>query len=137
MLRWPRWDDPAWWRAYWDDVRPRLLWLRIDADRVRLRWAVPVWAVEESLRALLLGGPWVLWFLRHLPLPLRWRTRRSFRRGRFDLDLDLAGPPGRAPWAAGRALLEGAGEGMLRLPAGEPFVRVEAGRGVRIEIVSL
>lgn len=137
MARGPRWDDPAWWRGYWDDVRPRLLWLRIDADKVRLRWAVPVWALEESLRAVLLVGPWALWVARHLPLPLRWKTRREFRRGRFHLDLDLSGPPGPAPWTAGRALLEGAGEGMLRLPTGVPFVHVEAGRDVRIEIVSL
>ena len=52
MLTAPRWGDPGWWARYWDDVRPRLLWLRIDADKVRIRWGMPEWALEESLRAL-------------------------------------------------------------------------------------
>jgi hypothetical protein len=132
----PRWDDPGWWARFWDDVRPRLLWLRLDADRVHLRWAAPVWALEESLRALVLVGPWFLWIARHLPLPLRMKASGRFRRGRLHLDLDLAGEPGPPPWHTARALLEGAGDGMLRLPAGVPFVHIEAGRDVRIEIVS-
>ncbi len=132
----PRWGEVAWWARFWDDVRPRLLWLRLDADRVRLRWAAPVWALEESLRALVLVGPWFLWIARHLPLPLRTKASGRFRRGRFHLDLDLAGEPGPPPWHTARALLEGAGDGMLRLPAGVPFVHIEAGRDVRIEIVS-
>jgi len=135
MLEAPRWRDPAWWATYWDDVRPRLLWLRLDADRVRIRWVMPVWALEESLRAVFLLGPWVLWLARHLPAALRRSLSGEVRRGRFRIGLDLAGEPGPPPWHTARALLEGAGEGMLRLPIGEPFVRVEAGRDVRIEIV--
>jgi len=136
MTKAPRWTDAAWWACTWDDVRPRLLWLRIDAERVRIRWGMPVWALEESLRALFLLGPWVLWIARHLPVRTRSRASGAFGRGRFRLDLDLSGDPGPPPWHAARALLEGAGDGMLRLPAGEPFVLVEAGRDVRIEIVS-
>jgi hypothetical protein len=136
MLQWPRWDDPRWWNRYWADVRPRLLWLRLDADRVRIRWGVPVWALEESLRALLLLGPWVLWFVRHLPLKARGERRREFARGRFRLRLDLTGDPGPAPWHTARALLEGDGEGMLQLPPGESFIHIQAGDEVNIQIVS-
>jgi hypothetical protein len=136
MVEAPRWNDPAWWAGYWDDVRPRLLWLRLDADRFRLRWGVPVWALEESLRALFLLGPWFLWIARQLPIPLRTKAKGEFRRGRFHLELDLSGEPGPAPWHTLRALLEGAGDGMLRMPSGEPFVHIEAGREVRIEIVT-
>lgn len=136
MLTAPRWGDPGWWVRYWEDVRPRLLWLRIDADKVRIRWGMPEWALEESLRALLLLGPWVLWIARHLPIEARAKASGEFKRGRFRIDLDLSGEPGRAPWHTAVALLEGAGEGMLRLPPGEPFVQVEAGDGVKILIVS-
>jgi hypothetical protein len=136
MLETPRWGDAAWWARAWDDARPRLLWLRLDADRFRIRWGMPVWALEESLRAVFLLGPWVLWFARHLPLAWRSGMSGRVRRARFRLAIDLSGEPGPAPWAAGRALLEGAGEGMLRLPPGEPYVHIEAGRDVRIEIVA-
>lgn len=132
----PRWGEVDWWVRYLDDVRPRLLWLRLEADKVRIRWGVPVWALEESLRALLLLGPWVLWIARHLPIKTRAKASGEWGRGRFRLDLDLSGEPGPAPWHTAVALLEGAGEGMLRLPSGEPFVHVEAGDGVRIQIVS-
>ncbi len=136
MQSWPRWGEADWWVRYLDDVRPRLLWLRLEADKVRIRWGVPVWALEESLRALLLLGPWALWIARHLPTKARAKASGEFKRGRFRLDLDLSGEPGPAPWHTAIALLEGAGEGMLRLPSGEPFVHVEAGDGVKIQIVS-
>ncbi len=136
MTSWPRWGEAEWWARYWGDVRPRLLWLRLEADKVRIRWGVPVWALEETLRAVLLIGPWVLWTLRHLPIKARTRASGEFRRGRFRLDLDLSGKPGPAPWHTALALLEGAGEGMLLLPPGEPFVHIEAGDGVRIQIIS-
>ena len=132
----PRWHEPDWWARYWDDARPQLLWLRLEAGKVRIRWGVPVWALEESLRAVFLLGPWVLWFARHLPIKPRSRAVGEFRRGRLRLALDLSGEPGPAPWHTVRALLEGTGEGMLRLPSGEPFVHIEAGRDVNIRIVS-
>jgi hypothetical protein len=136
MLEAPRWGDAGWWARTWADARPRLLWLRIDAERVRIRWGMPVWALEESLRALFLLGPWFLWFARHLPMRLRRNLSGRVRGARFRLQIDLSGEPGPPPWEAGRALLEGAGEDMLRLPPGEPYVHIEAGRDVRIEIVS-
>jgi hypothetical protein len=136
MLEAPRWGDGAWWARAWADARPRLLWLRLDADRVRIRWGMPVWALEESLRAVLPPrsvGPLVR------PPPAAVASGEHERPGAAGpppLAFDLSGDPGPPPWEAGRALLEGAGEGMLRLPPGEPYVLIEAGRDVRIEIVS-
>lgn len=120
MLAWPRWQDPDWWRAYARDVRPRLLLLHVRADKVHLRWAVPVWALEETLRAVLLVGPWALWVARCAPRP--WRARWRGRVG--SLPFDLTGPAGTPPWPALRVLLEGQG-GWFDLPEGEPFVHVE------------
>lgn len=120
MLSLPRWQDPAWWRAYARDVRPRLLLLRVRADKVHFRWAVPVWALEETLRAVLLVGPWVLWVARCAPRP--WRARWRGRVGA--MTFDFSGPAGTPPWPALHALLEGRG-GWFDLPEGEPFVHVD------------
>ncbi len=121
MVTSPRWRDPAWWRTVGDDLRPRLLVLHVRADGVHLRWAVPVWALQESLRAVLLVTPWLLWVARCAPA--EWRRTWHGRTAGFDWD--LRGPAGRPPWVAGRALLEGDGADAFALPAGEPFVRVE------------
>ena len=121
MLTLPRWSDPAWWRAYAHDVRPRMLLLHVRADRVRLRWGVPAWALEEVLRAVLLVGPWALWVARCAPRP--WRARWHGTVGGLAFDLrEAAGTP---PWPALLALLE-PHAGWLDLPDGEPFVHIEA-----------
>lgn len=119
MLTLPRPSDPAWWRAYAHDVRPRMLMLHVRADRVRLRWGVPVWALEETLRAVLLVGPWALWVARCAPRA--WRGGWHGTVGSFSFD--LRGAAGTPPWPALRALLEGQG-GWLDLPDGEPFVQI-------------
>jgi hypothetical protein len=131
----PPWDEPGWWDRYWRDVRPRMLLLRIRALRFDLRWGVPLWAIEESLRFALLVLPWVAYGWRWIPE--RWRTElaRPGRRARIVIE-----PTDRPPWPALLALLEGHGEGMLRLEPGEPFVLVEArdaGQRVLVEITQL
>jgi hypothetical protein len=128
----PHWEEPGWWDRYWHDVRPRLVLVRVHVDRFRLRWGMPLWALEESLRFALLALPWIAYGWRWLPA--RWRSElaRPDRRARIVLE-----SPDRVPWAALVALLEGHGEGMLRLESGEPFVLVEAGDGeqrVQVEI---
>jgi hypothetical protein len=128
-LRLPPWDDPGFWQRYWEDVRPRFLVVQLRAERVRLRWGMPLWVVEELLRFGLLALPWVAYGWRVLPRPWRDELARPDRRWRVELE-----GPRWPPWPALVALLEGHGEGMLRLPPGEPFVLVEAGEDVRIEI---
>jgi hypothetical protein len=140
MPAWPRWHDPDWWRNYWIDVRPRLLWLEVRSQGLHLRWGVPAWAIEETLRALALTIPWLLWLLQRLP-----GGERRFRllRGRLRLQVDGGGASVAPPWAGTVALLEGAGEGVLRLPPGEPFIDIETpaggpgGRSLRVRVLCL
>lgn len=121
MLTLPRLSDPAWWRAYVRDVRPRMMLLQVRAERIHVRWGVPVWALEETLRAVLLVGPWALWVARCAPKS--WRTGWHGAVG--SVAFDLRGAAGTPPWPALRALLEQQG-GWLDLPDGEPFVQIEA-----------
>jgi hypothetical protein len=120
----PRWEESAWWERYWQDVRPRLVLVRIKVERIDIRWGVPLWALEESLRFVLLTLPWVAYGWRWLPP--RWRSElaRPERRARIAIE-----PTTTPPWSSFVALLEGYGDGMLRLESGEPFVSVEAGDG--------
>lgn len=67
----PPWEEPAWWERYLEDVRPRLVLLRLRIDRVDVRWGVPLWALEESLRFVVLTLPWIFYGARRLPA--RWR----------------------------------------------------------------
>ena len=131
-MRLPRWDDPGYWERYLDDLKPRFVLVRIEAGRVRLRWGVPLWPFEETLRFGLLLLPWLAWAWQWAPRAWREELARPERRARFVLE-----PPVRPPWTALEALLDGHGEGLLRLPSGEPFVQIEASdreEGVRIEI---
>jgi hypothetical protein len=131
----PQWDDPAWWSRYWDDVRPRFVLVRIRAERIHLRWGMPLWAVEESLRLVLLALPWVAYAWRWLPERWRAELARPDRRIRIAIE-----PTTRPPWHTLVALLQGHGEGMLRMERGLPFVQVEAasGRGlVHVEVTQV
>jgi hypothetical protein len=129
----PRWSDAAYWRAVWDDLRPRFVLVRVDVGGRSLRWGVPLWPFEETLRFALLVLPWLAYAWRRAPASWRARAAVPLRRGWL-----VAGAAGPAPWRALAALLDGQGEGMLRLPAGSPFVQLEAADGedaVRIEIL--
>lgn len=43
--------------AYLNELRPRMLAVHLDTDRVRLHWWVPTWAIEEPLRFLMRLAP--------------------------------------------------------------------------------
>lgn len=124
MLRAPRWGDPEWWRQSWIEGRPRLLAMDVRVQRFRLRWAMPAWALEESLRGAALLALWGGYALaRFAP---RQRQHAALRRWL----------PG-APWGALLVLLEGVGEGVLALPHREPLLQVSVGRDVDIRVVSI
>lgn len=134
-MRLPDWGDPGFWTRAWDDLRPRFVLVRLEVGRLRLRWGAPLWPFEESLRFGLLTLPWIAYAWRRLPS--RWRTElaRPERPARILLE-----PPANAPWPALSALLEGHGEGLLRLPSGEPFVQIDVRDrkdAVRIEITQV
>lgn len=126
----PRWDDPGYWARFLDDLRPRFVVVRIRSGRLGLRWGVPLWAVEESLRFVLLALPWLAYAWR--AAPERWRREPS-RPGRRHRVV----PPARAPWGALHALLEGHGRGVLRMDPGVPFVHVEAKGGAERIVVEV
>jgi hypothetical protein len=131
-FRLPAWDDPGFWQRYWDDVRPRFLFVSLRAERFRFGWGIPLSVVEDLLRFVLLALPWFGYAWRGVPKGWRDELARPDRRWRIAVD-----PPRRAPWPALVALLEGHGEGMLRLPPGEPFVVIEAGNDVHIAITQV
>lgn len=130
----PRWGDRRWWRDYWFDVRPRMLWIDIRNERLHLRWGVPAWALEETVRALALITLWLSWLAQRIPSGARALT---VERGRHRLPINRRSPPGPAPWGITWALLEGVGEGMLRLPPGVPFIEIQAGRSLRVRVLCL
>ena len=140
MLPWPRWHSLEWWRGYWSDLRPRLLWLEVRGHGLHLRWGVPAWAIEEALRALALTLPWVLWSLQRLPVGSR---RYRLLAGRLRLAFGGGGSPSPAPWSQTLELLTGEWEEVLRLPAGEPFIEIEMpasardGRTLRVRVICL
>jgi hypothetical protein len=114
-------------RAYLDELRPRLLIVRIDAGRVHLRWALPSWAIEEPLRFL----------LRLIPIATAIApglTRRLT--GRIGVAGSLA-PSTHGParssdlWRAVDHLFSEADRDLLHLPADLPFVDVET-KDVRV-----
>lgn len=134
-MRLPRWGDPAFWVAAWDDLRPRFVLLHLEVGRMRLRWGSPLWPFEETLRFGLLALPWVAYAWRWMPRAWRDELARPGRKARFVIE-----PPVGPPWSALEALLDGHGEGMLRLPSGEPFVQIDVvdrAERVRIEITQV
>ena len=134
-MRLPRWGDPDFWVAAWDDLRPRFVLLRLEVGRIRLRWGSPLWPFEETLRFGLLALPWVAYAWQWMPRAWRDELARPGRRARFVIE-----PPVGPPWSALEALLDGHGEGMLRLPSGEPFVQIDVidrAERVRIEITQV
>jgi hypothetical protein len=131
----PNWGDPRFWERVWDDLRPRFVLVRLEVGRRRLRWGVPLWPFEETLRFGLLALPWFAYAWQWAPRAWRQELAREGRRARFVIE-----PPVRVPWPALEALLDGHGEGLLRLPSGEPFVQIIARDredAVRIEITQV
>jgi len=123
---------PAGLRAYADELRPRMLVMRVRAGRVRFAWMVPLWPVEE-LVALVAGAA----LLAHAAWPL-WAGAVGGRRWRLRTRLaDVAGHAGAAPDARGTlaAVLAGlstpAGShpgDILRLPPGAPYLSIRSRR---------
>ncbi len=118
-------------RAYLDELRPRVLVLRIRTERFRLLWAVPM-APFEDLLAFALGlallAPTVVRFL-----PERTRTRLERPGGPLaaakQAAAGAAGPDGgREPPQALLARLSLIADGglgkALRLPPGTPYLSV-------------
>ncbi len=117
--------DAAGRRAYLDDVRPRLLVLRVRARGRHIVWAAPLWPFEQLLAvalglALLAPGA-----LRYLPGRLRSSLGSALA---GNAGADAAAVLGReAPGTllARLELLAGGGLGdALRLPPGEPYLRI-------------
>lgn len=136
--------DQAGRRAYLDEVRPRFVVLRLRAGKVNFTWGLPLWAAEE-VAAFALGCAALLQSV--LPLaPASWRSRLNTR---LNTGITVAGrevrlgAPNRAENTnhaaphTGAALLEvlrtidglagGSLRDVLRLPPGEPYVKVRTG----------
>lgn len=147
MLQLRRFDQ-AGRRAYLDEVRPRLVVLRLRASKINITWGVPLWAVEE-VTALVLGCAALV--KAALPLaPAAWRTRLSTgitvvgREIRLGAGSATAGVHQIAPHAGASvlevlrtidALAGGSLRNVLRLPPGEPYVMVRTG-DTHIEIAA-
>ncbi len=147
MLRFRRLDGPG-LRAYVDELRPRVLVVRIRAKRFRLLWAVPMAPFEELL-AFALGLA--------LLVPTAARFLPEARRARFERRGGLvaaasqaaagayvvreSGDPGSVAaqelpqgLLARLSLIAAGGLGeALRLPPGTPYLSVQ-GEGVTIDV---
>jgi hypothetical protein len=130
MLALRKLDGPG-LRSYLDDVRPRVLVVRIRSRRRRWLWAVPM-APFEAIVAFAIGAA----LLASAGLALLARTERGpWQRlhGRLAAftglaGIDATGSDASRPLArllGGLSALAGSHPGgLLRLPAGEPYVRV-------------
>lgn len=104
-------------RAYLEELRLRLLFVRIQAGRVNLRWWVPTWAIEEPIRFL----------LRLLPL-LRALAPAASRRVLARISLPVGGedlPTSASLWTTFDALFSEHDRDLLALPHDVPFVDVQ------------
>lgn len=120
---------------YLGELRPRFIVVRIDARGLRLRWAVPAWALEEAIRFAIRMAP----IARRLSptvaryLPPRWRERAT-RLDRSMRPRAEGRPLGRAgALRAVDALFSEEHRDILVLPKGEPLVELESGT-VRIAV---
>ena len=132
MLRLRRLDPPG-LRAYLDELRPRVLVVRIRAQGFRFAWAVPMAPFElllgYALSLALLASP----LLRRLPGEAGVRYAGALDRAGWAGRAHVAGTAGRDSDAPPEGLLArlslvaagGLGEA-LRLPAGVPYPSVEA-----------
>lgn len=137
-------------REYWEDIRPRIVLLRVRTGSINIVWGVPLWAIEEVI-AFAVGA--ALLVRAALPLlPPSWRDRAGEplrKLGVFSLSWQanaelheegIAQADARSSAAARDvyALLNefagGSLSGLLRLPPGEPYVKVAAS-GTLVEII--
>ncbi|HKI59369.1 MAG TPA: hypothetical protein VKA00_09155 [Trueperaceae bacterium] len=130
MLTLRQLDGPG-LRAYLDEVRPRMLVVRVRARRVRVAWLVPLWPFEQLVAfaagaALLAHAVWPLW-------TAAAGGQRSGVRARVAEVAGVAGlPPAEArttlaALAASLSAIAGGHLGdVLRLPPGVPYVRVRS-----------
>lgn len=95
--------------TFWEEVQPRFLYVRLETDMVRIRWAFPLWALEESLALALALAPLLALKSKREPARLR-----------------LLIPPLLSALFTPR-------EKLLRLPAGEAFIAIQT-PGVFIRI---
>jgi hypothetical protein len=147
MLRLRRLDGPG-LRAYLDELRPRVLVVRIRARRLRLLWAVPMAPFEEVLAFALGLALLVPTAARFLPEATRARLERdggllaaASQAAAGACVATKAGDPGSE---AARELPQGllarlsliAAGGLgeaLRLPPGTPYLSLQA-EGVTIDV---
>ena len=104
-------------RAYLNELRPRLLAVRIRADKVNLRWWVPAWAIEESIRFVLRLAPIALAIA---PGAVRRLLGRTQVGGAY---LSAAARPADL-WDAIDELFSEADRDLLALPDDVPFIDV-------------
>jgi hypothetical protein len=141
MLRFRRLDGPG-LGAYLDELRPRVLVVRIRAKRFRLLWAVPMAPFEELLAFALGLALLVPMAARFLPAAPRARLER--RGGLAAAAAYIATKAGDAGNEAAQELPQGllarlsliASGGLgeaLRLPPGTPYLSVQ-GDGVTIDV---
>ncbi len=119
--------DAAGVQAYLDEIPPRLLTLRIDAGRLRLRWWLPMWAIEEPLRFALR--------LYRLIGPLLPRTVRDAlaRDPRVPARLLARAGARDSLFAAIDAWFSENDRDLLAMPDDVPFVDIDAG-GTRVRL---
>ncbi len=110
-------------RAYLDELRPRVLVLRVRAGRVRFAWAAPLWPFGEVLSfaagvVLLARALLAAWARRGGRLPQSLAEATAFA------GTGAVGDATPSPLAALDALAGARFGDRLRLPPGEPYLRV-------------
>lgn len=132
-------------RAYLDEIRPRVLMLRVKAEKVKIAWAVPLWALEEVVAFALGAAALLTVALPLLPTAARRRLEAGVRVGGQQFDFGIAQGDSEAPatrretlWRIYELMNDYAGGSLrdvLRVPAGEPYVKVDA-QGALVEIAA-
>lgn len=119
-------------RDYLASLRPRIVVVRVRVRDVRIVWAVPLWAIEETVAFAL--GALDLLAVAWPRLPEGLRTRLS----RLEGVVRPAGSAGGLRDLLGVVdeLAGGRARDILRLPSGVPFVSVTTGEA-HVEITQL
>lgn len=133
MLTLRKLDGPG-RRAYLDEVRPRMLVVRVRAQRLRFAWLVPLWPFEQLIAfalgmALIAGAVWPAW-------ARRWGRAEADAPGPWAQVGEAAALAGVVP-AEGRSRLAALAQSLsaiaagrlgdqLRLPPGVPYLRVRS-----------